>query len=216
MSRTMLAGAVCLVAAPLLEIVSSIVIPTTSDDSGAVVNALRDHHGTMVTGLTLEMFALVLLIAGTVWLALALAPRAPKLAAAGGVVGVAGLLAILFANGMNAAAAPVVSALDPASADAAVHAVSGSAAVSTLEPLSILHVAGLILLAVVLRRVAAVGGIALVAGSIVETAGFATGTRALVIAGFAVFLAGAFDVVRHLAVPSRAAETRQELRPALR
>lgn len=216
MSRTMLAGAVCLVAAPLLEIVSSIVMPTMSDDSGAVVSALRDHHGTMVTGLTLEMIALVLLIAGTVWLALALAPRAPRLAAAGGVVGVAGLLAILFANGMTAAAAPVVPALDPASAAAAVHAISGSAAVSALGPLSILHAVGLILLAAVLRRVAAVGGIALVAGAIVETAGFATGTRALVIAGFAVFLAGALDVVRQLAVPAYPAEARQELRAALR
>lgn len=215
MSRTMLAGAVCLVAAPLLEIVSTIVLPTTSDKSGPLVAALRDHHGAMVTGLTLELLALVLLIAGTVWLALALAPRAPRLAAAGGIVGVAGLLAVMVANGMNAAAAPVVSALDPANATTAVHAISGSAAVSALEPLSILHVAGLILFAVALRRAAAVAGIALVAGAIVETAGFATGTRALVVAGFVVFLGGAFAVVRHL-VPARPADARQELQAALR
>jgi len=202
MSRTMLAGAVCLVAAPALEIVSSIVIPTMSDESGPVVTALRDHHGTMIAALTLEMLALALLIAGTAWLALAVAPRSPRLAAAGGILGVAGLLAVLFANGMNAASAPIVSALDPANATTAVDAISGSAAVSALEPLSILHLTGLILLATALRRTTAAASVTLVVGAVVETAGFATGTRALVIAGFAVFLAGAFGIVRRLAVPA--------------
>lgn len=204
MSRTMLAGAVCLIAAPLLELVSSIVVPTMSDETGPVVTALRDHHGAMVAGLTLEMLALALLIAGTLWLALAVAPHAPRLAGAGGILGVAGLLAILFANGMSAAAAPVVSSLDEASATTAVDAITGSAAHSVLEPLSILHVLALILIAVALRRTAAAASVTLVAGSIVETAGFATGTRALVIAGFALFLAGAFGVVRRLAFVAHA------------
>jgi hypothetical protein len=105
---------------------------------------------------------------------------------------------------MSSASAPVVSALDPSNATAAVDAISGSAAVSTLEPLSILHIAGLILLAVALRRTAAVASVVLVTGAIVETAGFASGTRALVIAGFVVFFMGALGVVRRL-VPAHGA-----------
>lgn len=204
MSKTMLAGAACLVAAPLLEIVSALVIPTTSDDAATTVTALRDHHGAMVTGLTLEMIALALLVAGTAWLAIALSSRAPRLAAAGGILGVAGLLVVVFTNGMHAAAAPVVSALDPAQATAAVKAISASAGVSAVEPLSILTIVGYVLFAAGLRRTALAAGIALAVGSAVETIGFATGTRGLVVAGFVVFCAGAIGVVRRIAAPPRA------------
>jgi len=206
MSRTMLAGAACLLAAPLLEIVSSLVVPTMSDDAAPTVTALRDHHGAMVTGLTLGMIALALLVAGTVWLAFAVAPHARRLAAAGGVVGVAGLLVVLFTNGMHAAAVPVVSALDSAQAVTAVKAISGSTAMSAIEPLSILHVAGLVLLAIGLRRTATAAGAALAIGGALETAGFATGTRALVVAGFVVFLVAAAEIVRRVTRPAAVRE----------
>jgi hypothetical protein len=202
----MLAGAASLLAAPLLAIVSSLVLPTMSDDATPTVAALLDHHGAMVTGLTLQMLALALLVAGTVWLAFAVAPHARSLAAGGGIVGVAGLLVIVFTNGLHVAAVPVVSALDPVQATAAVQAISGSTALSALEPLSILHVVGLVLLAVGLRRTAAAAGAVLALGGAIETVGFATGTRALVVAGFVVFLAAAAELVRRVARPAAVRE----------
>ncbi|HLK72949.1 MAG TPA: hypothetical protein VKU77_04800, partial [Streptosporangiaceae bacterium] len=73
-----IAGAAALLAAPVVVIAAVLVQPTLSRDASTQVTALTSHHQAMITGITLSIIALVLLIAGTLWLALALAPRAPR------------------------------------------------------------------------------------------------------------------------------------------
>lgn len=207
-SVRMLLGAACLVLAPVLEIVSALFQPSWSDDAGDVVAAYTDQRGAMIGALTLEMFALALLIAGTVWLAVALGRRVPALAFAGGVVGVAGLLVITFEQGIAAAAPSIVASLDPARATTVVHAVQSSAGVSTVEPLSVLNVVGFVLFAVAMYRSRTAplwSGLALAAGSAVQTAGFAAGARGLIVAGFVVMLAGAARAGWALAIVLRPA-----------
>ena len=97
-----IAGALALLAAPIVVSVSVLTRPTLSKDAARQVAALTGHRSAMITGMALDMIALVLLIAGTVWLALALAPRAPRLAMAGGVLGVFGSLVVLFENSVAA------------------------------------------------------------------------------------------------------------------
>jgi hypothetical protein len=104
------AGALALLAAPIAVIAGVLIQPTLSDDAPTQVTALTSHHQAMITGMTLSIIALVLLIAGTLWLALALAPRAPRLAIAGAVLGVFGALVVLFENSVTAAA-PAIAAL---------------------------------------------------------------------------------------------------------
>lgn len=218
MSKPMLAGAAAFVAAPILELVGALVVPTLSDEAPDRVAALLDHRSDAVGGLALQMVALALLVAGTAWLALALARRSPLLAATGGVLAVFSYFVIAFENGVSLAAAGIVTALDPAQATAALKAVVSSAGVSAVEPLSVLGVVGFACLAVALRRnsVSVWPGVALVAGSALETAGFAGGMRALVVAGFAVLAVAATGVVRALAggVPAPAAAAAQLAEPA--
>ena len=80
MSKRTIAGAVALLAAPIIVIVATLAQPTLSDDAASQVAALTDHRGAMITSMALSSIAVVLLIAGIIWFALALAPRAPRLA----------------------------------------------------------------------------------------------------------------------------------------
>lgn len=200
MSKTMLAGAAALVAAPVLEVVSALVEPTASDDAADQVAAFVDHRGAAVLGVALEMIALGLLIAGTVWLAVCLARRSPKLAAWGGILAVFSYFVVAFENGTSLAAAAITQALPSPQATTALHAVAHSAGVSAVEPLSVLGIVGFVLLALALRRSAAPlwAAAGLAVGTAIETAGFAAGTRALVVAGFAVLAVSAAAVVRSL------------------
>jgi hypothetical protein len=101
------------------------------------VTALTGHHQAMITGMTLSIIALVLLIAGTLWLALALAPGAPRLAIAGAVLGVFGALVVLFENSVAAAAPAIASGLGHAQATAMLERVhSGAIAASSRSPSS--------------------------------------------------------------------------------
>lgn len=212
-SKSTLAGAAALLAAPIVVIAGTVAQPTLSDDAATQVAALTVHRGPMVAGMTLRTAGLVLLIAGTVWLALTIAPRAPRLAMAGGVLGVFGSLVVLFESGVGAAAPAIVDTLDRAQATAVLDRIN-TGAISALDPLSILGDIGVALLGIAVLKAGAPRWAAalIVVGALGEGAGFATGTKALVIISFALLFAGLLQAVRTVvtrAAPHPAAETAQ-------
>ena len=150
-----IAGAAALLAAPILVIAGALAQPTLSGDAAKQVVALTSHRGAMIAGMTLSMIAAVLLIGGTVWLALTLAPRAPRLAMAGGVLGVLGSLIVLFENSVGAAAPAIIAGLDRAQATAVLGRIQSSAAISAFEPVSIVGNIGVALLGIAVARAGA-------------------------------------------------------------
>src|SRR6202035_290723 len=173
--------------------------PTLSDDAARQVAALTGHRGAMITSMALNSIAVVLLIAGIIWLAVALAPRAPRLALAGGVLGVFGLLVVLFENGVAAAFPAIAGGLDPIQAAFVLDRIH-SGAITALGPLSIIGDIGLVLLGLAAVKAGAPrwAGAAIAIGALTEGAGFATGTKALVIIAFAVLFLGLLQAVRTL------------------
>jgi hypothetical protein len=213
LSKSTFAGATALLAAPIVVIAATLAQPTLSGDAATQVAALTDHRGAVIAGMAANTIGVVLLIAGLIWLALTLAPRAPRLAMAGGVLGVLGLLVVLFGNGVGAAAPAIVDTLDRAQATAVLDHINTSA-VSALEPLAILGDIGIALLGIAVARAGAPrwAAAAIVIGALGEGAGFATGTKALVIISFAFLFAGLLQAVRTLvtpAAPEPAAEAAQ-------
>ena len=198
------AGALALLAAPIVVIAAVLIQPTLSGDASTQVTALTSHHQAMIAGLTLSITALVLLIAGTLWLALALAPRAPRLALAGAVLGVLGALVVLFENSVDAAAPAIASGLGPAQATAILERVH-SGAIAAAEPLALLGGIGVALLGVAALKAGAPrwAAAAIAVGALGQVAGFATSTKALVIASFAILFAGLLPAIRALRTPSR-------------
>jgi hypothetical protein len=210
LSKSTFAGAAALLAAPIVVIAGTLAQPTLSDDAATQVAAFTVHRGPMIAGMTLRTTGLILLIAGTVWLAFTLAPRAPRLAMAGGVLGVLGSLVVLFENGVGAAAPAIVDTLDRAQAIAVLDHIN-TGAVSALDSLSILGDIGIALLGIAVARAGAPrwAAAAIVIGALGEGAGFATSTKALVIISFALLFAGLLQAVRTLvtrAAPQTAAE----------
>jgi hypothetical protein len=169
-------GALVLLAAPIVVIAAVLIQPTLSGDASTQVTALTSHHQAMITGMTLSIIALVLLIAGTLWLALALAPRAPRLAIAGAALGVFGALVVLFEN-----------------------------SVAAVEPLALLGDIGIALLGIAALKAGAPrwAAAAIAVGALGEGAGFATSTKALVITSFAILFAGFLPAVRALRTATR-------------
>jgi hypothetical protein len=200
LSKSRLAGAAALLLAPLVVISAVLVRPTLSDDAANQVAALTDHRQAMITGNALTSIALVLLIAGIVWLALLLAPRAPSLAIAGGVLGVLGSLVVVFTSGIEAAAPAVVNGLDPVHATATLERIQSSAVVSGLGPTELIGNIGIALLGVALIKTGAPrwAAAAIVIGALGEGAGFGTGTKTVVIVAFAILFAGFIGAVRTL------------------
>ena len=199
MSKRTLAGAVALLAAPIIVIAGTLAQPTLSDDAASQVAALTDHRGAMITSMALSSIAVVLLIAGIIWFALALAPRAPRLAMAGGVLGVFGSLVVLFENSVAAAFPAIVGGLDQIQATSVLDRIH-SGAITALGPLSIIGAIGLALLGLAAVKAGAPrwAGAAIAVGALAEGAGFATGTKALVIIAFAVLFLGLLQAVRTL------------------
>ena len=195
----MLAGAGALLAAPILVIAGTLAQPTLSDDAAKKVAALADHRGPMIAGMTLSMVAVISLIAGTAWLALTLAPRAPRLAMAGGVLGALGALVVLFESSVGAAAPAIVDTLDRAQATAVLDHINAGA-ISALGPVSIAGDIGLALLGIAALKAGAPRWAAalIVIGALGYGPGFATGTKALVIISFALLFAGLLSAVRTL------------------
>ena len=200
MSKRTIAGVVALLAAPIIAIAGTLAQPTLSDDAARQVAALTEHHGAMITSMALSSVAVVLLIAGIIWLALALAPRAPRLAMAGGVLGVFGLLVVLFENGVAAAFPAIVGGLDQIQAALVLDRIHSGAAITALGPLSIIGDIGLALLGLAAVKAGAPrwAGAAIAVGALAEGAGFATGTKALVIIAFALLFLGLLQAVRTL------------------
>jgi hypothetical protein len=186
------AGATALLAAPILAIAGALAQPTLSGDAAKQVTALTSHRGAMIAGMTLSMIAAVLLIGGTIWLAFTLAPRAPRLAMAGGVLGVLGLLIVLFENSVGAASPAIVAGLDRAQAAAVLDRIQSSAAISALEPASILGNIGVALLGIAVAKAGAprLAAAAIVIGGLGYGSGFATGSKILVVISFALMFAG--------------------------
>ena len=200
MSARTIAGAVALLAAPVVVIAGTLAQPTLSGDAASQVAALTAHRGAMIIGIALSSVAVVLLIAGIIWLALALAPRAPQLALVGGVLGVFGLLVVLFENSVAADFPAIVAGLDRIQATSVLDRIHSGAAITALEPLSIVGDVGLALLGIAAVKAGAPrwAGAAIVAGALAEGVGFATGSRALVITAFAVLFLGLLQAVRTL------------------
>jgi len=201
MSRPSIAGAISLVVAAPLVIVGTLVSPTISDEAADQVSALTAHRSAMIVGQTLSSIALVLLLGGTIWLALMVAPRSPKLALTGVILGVLGDLVVLFEGGIRSTFASVVGSADATSATTVVDRIGSSAAASGLEPLSLLGDIGLLLLGIAAVRVGlprwAAASLAL--GALVEGVGFATSTKAVVVIGFALVFVGAVTAARTVA-----------------
>ena len=198
------AGALALLATPVVVIAAVLIQPTLSGDASAQVAALSSHHQAMITGMTLSIIAVVLLIAGIIWLGLAVAPRAPRLAIAGAVAGVFGALVVLFENSVAAAAPAIASGLGPAQATAVLGRVH-SGAIAAVEPLALLGDIGIALLGIAAVTAGAPrwAGAAIAAGALGEGAGFATGTKALVVISFAVLFAGLLPAVRTVRAATR-------------
>jgi hypothetical protein len=204
LSKSTIAGAVALLAAPIVVIAGTLAQPTLSDDAASQVAALTGHRGAMITSMALSSIAVVLLIAGIIWLALALTPRTPRLAMAGGVLGVFGLLVVLFENSVAAAGPAIVTSLDRIQATLVLDRIH-SGAISALGPLSITGDIGLALLGIAAVKAGAPrwAGAAIIGGALAEGAGFATGSKALVIISFALLFAGFVQAVRTLSTSAR-------------
>jgi hypothetical protein len=206
-----IAGATALLTAPIVVIAGALAQPTLSGDAAKQVTALTSHREVMIAGMTLSISAGILLVAGTIWLALTLAPRAPRLAMAGGVLGVLGMLIVLFENSLGAAAPAIVAGLDQAQATAVLNRIQSSAAISALEPVSILGNIGIALLGIAVAKAGAPRWAAamIVIGALGYGPGFATGSKILVIVSFALLFIGLVSAVRTLAArsePSLAAQ----------
>jgi hypothetical protein len=206
-----IAGATALLAAPIVVIAGALAQPTLSGDAAKQVTALTSHRGVMIAGMTLSISAGILLVAGTIWLALTLAPRAPRLAMAGGVLGVLGMLIVLFENSVGAAAPAIVAGLDQAQATAVLNRIQSSAAISALEPVSIVGNIGIALLGIAVAKAGAPRWAAamIVIGALGYGPGFAAGSKILVIVSFALLFIGLVSAVRTLAArsePSLAAQ----------
>lgn len=199
MSTSARAGAAALIVGPLLGLAGYAVLPTLSDHAADVVPALTAHQGGMITGLTLQTLGIALLIGGLVWLAVRLAPASPRLAVAGGVAGVAGALVVLFEDGLTAAMPSIVSSLGAAPATTAVHQVTTSP-VASLDPVSVLFAIGVAMLGFAAVKAGAPRWVApvLTAGALVQTVGFASAARPLVIVGFASLIVLFTLIVRSL------------------
>lgn len=199
MSKTARAGAAALAVGPVIGLIATIVLPTLSDDAGDIVTATTSHHSAMIAGLTLQTLSIPVMIAGVVWLATALVSIAPRLAVAGGIVGVAGALVILFEDGLSDAGPSIVSSLDARHAAAAVHQVHSSVAAS-LDPLALLFDVGVALLAFAAMK----GGaprwvaIALTVSAIGQGVGFGAGARPVIAVAFAAMAVLFILVVRSL------------------
>ena len=132
-----------------------------------------------------------MLVAGTAWLALAVAERSPKLALTSGILGAGGLLIVLFEDGVSATTPAIAGGLDHAAATGLLERVH-SGALAGLKPLSLLGDLGLALLgfAAVKAGASRWTAAAIAAGAFGEAAGFATGNKPLLLISFAVLLAG--------------------------
>jgi hypothetical protein len=186
MSSYSRAGAACLVLAPLAGLVSVLVAATVSGRTSDLAQAFVGHPGATHAGLAINAVAASLLVGGIVWFAWIVFERSPRLAMAGGALGVLGMLAVLFDDAVHVTGSVLVEGMSTADATKALDPLT-SGGVFVVGPLSELGDVGMILLAIAAVRVGLPRWAAAVlcAGAIAEGLGFATGSRYLAAAGFA-------------------------------
>lgn len=197
MSSYSRAGAVCLVLAPLAGLVSVLLAATVSGKAADLASAFVEHPTATQVGLAINAVAATLLIGGVVWFAWIAYQRSPRLAMAGGVLGVLGLLAVLVDDAVHVTGSVMVQGMSTADASRALAPLT-SGGVFAVGPLSELGDVGIILLAVAALRFGLPRWAAAVlcAGVVCEGLGFASGSRYLAAAGFALTAVGLATVVR--------------------
>lgn len=197
MSALSRAGATCLVLAPLAGLVSVVVTKTVSGKATEQATAYLEHPGATHLGFAINAIAATLLVGGIVWFAWIAYERSPRLAVAGGVLGVLGMLAVLFDDAVHVAGSLVVGGMSTDAATTALHPLT-SGGVFAVGPLSELGDVGIILLAIaaVRRGLPRWAAVVLCVGVIGEGAGFGAGSRYLAAAGFALTAIGLAMVVR--------------------
>lgn len=209
MPKRAFAGPAALLAGPLTIIACALVIPTLSDKAADQVAALDHHRTAMLTGLSLQLVTIALLVAGAIWLAFTVSSHAPRLAFAGGSLAVGGGLIVLFIDAIHVGAASAALGLGVGQATGVVDRILSSRVVTVFEPLQMLQDIGFVVLAaaVVKAGVPKWAATAVAAGAIAESLGFAAGLRGLVAIAFAVMFAGLVPTVTRLtgARPMRSA-----------
>jgi hypothetical protein len=197
MSAYSRAGATCLVLAPVAGIASVLAGVPVSGKAGDLASTFIDHPSAARLGLALNAVAATLLVGGIVWFALNCHGCSPRLALAGGTLGVLGMLAVLFDDAVHVCGSLVVDGLSVAQAKTALGPLT-SGGVFAVGPLSELGDVGLILLAIAALRIGLPrwSAVVLCVGVIGEGLGFGAGSRYLVAAGFALTALGMVMVVR--------------------
>lgn len=190
-------GATCLVLAPIAGVVSVVVGTPVSSKAADQATAYVHHPAATHLGLAINAIAATLLVGGLVWFARVAYQHSPRLAMAGGALGVLGMLAVLFDDAVHVAGSVMVSDMSTAQATTALDPLT-SGGVVAVGPLSELGDIGIILLAIAALRFGLPRWAAAVlcAGVIGEGLGFATGSRYLAAAGFALTFVGLATVVR--------------------
>lgn len=214
-SKTARAAMAALVVAPLAAAASVLIQTTLSEKSADLTDAFTHHRNAMIAGLTVNCLALAVLVAGVVWIAVTLAPRARTLATVGGILGVGGLLLIVFENGLTAAAPSLYAALDPEQAARGWDAIHDSAAMSMLQPVSLLGGVGVALLGIAAGRLGAswwAAG-AVVVGAIGQGVGFASASRPVTGIAFLLLFVGWVGVLRTLDLRADATVTAAHAQP---
>jgi hypothetical protein len=197
MSTQSRAGATVLVLAPLFGLISVLVGAPVSGKAADLADRFVHHSAAAQAGLAINAIAATLLVGGIVWFGRATHERAPRLALTGAVLGVLGMLAVLFDDAVHVSGSLVVDGMSVDEATTALHPLT-SGGVFAVGPLSELGDIGLIVLAVAALRLGLPRWAAAVlcVGVVAEGVGFGAGSRYLVAAGFALTFVGLAMVVR--------------------
>lgn len=184
-------GAACLVVGPLAALASVLIEPTISDKAADQAEAAVVHFDALQGGLAVNAVGAVLVAAGLVWLAWVTHRRSPRLAAAGGALGVIGLFAVALDDGLTLAGAAMTRGLDVARATALLDPIY-SGGLASVGVISVLNVIGMILLGAAALRsgVTRWAPAAIIVGAVVNAVGFASGDRYLAAVSFAVLALG--------------------------
>jgi hypothetical protein len=197
MSPLSRAGAACLLVGPLAGIASVLIERSVSLQAADLAAAYTAHPAATHLGLAVNAVASVLTAAGLIWFAWSTYPRSPRLAVAGGVLGVLGMFSVMVDDAVHLAGSLVTAGMTTAQATPLLDRLT-SGGVTAAGILSELADLGVILLAVAALRIGVPkwGSAALCIGTIAQGAGFASGSRYLAVAGFAVAFVGFATVVR--------------------
>lgn len=197
MSPLSRAGGACLILGPIAGIASVLIEPTVSLQAPDLAAAYAAHPGATHLGLGVNAVAAVLTVAGLIWFAGSTRTRSPRLAVAGGVLGALGMFSVVFDDAVHLTGSLVTGGMAAAQATPLLERLTsgGIVAAGILSELADL---GMILLAIAALRIGVPkwASAVLCVGVIGQGAGFASGSRYLAAAGFAVALVGFTAVVR--------------------